>query len=209
LIPLDARRCVVRNYLDCDFVKSADSVRPGGLAAVIAREREVALRARRGDLYLGTSRSLSAGAKLVAEPTVEVEVHAALDAERPAGMQARAAAVAVAASIRDATVIAAIRLDCEPSGNGSSQVRVYRVQAESFHAGALAIIEELRQRIRDGRPFEALVREYWTPTGDWHLQEVLVPVLTVIEEVPPASERERYVPRWILYREDGERAQRL
>jgi hypothetical protein len=66
------------------------------------------------------------------------------------------------------------------------------------------VIEELRQRARDSR--KGLIAEYWRPSGIWHLWEILVPAVVVIEEVAPAAERETYVPRWVLYREDAERA---
>lgn len=92
----------------------------------------------------------------------------------------------------------------------AAAIRVYKVQLEPFHAGPLAVVEELCRRLQAGAPLEPLTREYWEPTaGIWHLTEVLAPALTVVEEVPPASEREVYVPRWVLYQRDCDRAQLL
>jgi hypothetical protein len=122
-------------------------------------------------------------------------------------MRRRVAAVPVAGSVRDATVIAAIRFEREPTVNSGLPLRVYRVQGEPFHSGPVAIIEELRQRVHGSR--KGLIGEYWMPSGGWYLWEVLVPSLVVIEEVAPASERETYMPRWLLYGKDVERARTL
>jgi hypothetical protein len=195
--------------LEMHSVNSTAGAGAGGLASVIAREREAALQTSRGDLYIGATRSLTLRARLVAGPACHPELDAVLDAARPAGKQGRAAALQVAASVRDATVFAAIRLPREAAADTPPPISVYRVQAKPFHTGPRAVIEELSRRIREGRPFEALAREYWTPTGIWHLREVLVPSLVVIEEVPPASEREIYVLRWVLLRKDDDRAQSL
>jgi hypothetical protein len=122
-------------------------------------------------------------------------------------MRRRVEGVPVAWSVRDATVIAAICFEQQLKVDSGLLPRVYRVQCEPFHSGPLAVIEELRHRARGLR--EGLMTEYWRPSGVWHLWEVLVPSLVVIEEVAPASERETYVPRWVLYREDSRRARMI
>jgi hypothetical protein len=171
----------------------------------MSREREVASQAAPRDLYYGTTRQLTLGMGLAAQAAA----HPELDAMATGGMRRRAGAVPVAGSIRDATVIAAIRAEVELKAVSSSQLRVYRVQGEPFHSGPMAIIEELCQRMRARGPRKELIREYWNPSGIWYLCEVLVPSLIVIEEVASASERDTYVPRWVLYREDAERARTL
>jgi hypothetical protein len=50
-------------------------------------------------------------------------------------------------SVRDATVIAAIRFEHELKVNSQLPLRVYRVQGELLHSGPLAVIEELQQRV--------------------------------------------------------------
>jgi hypothetical protein len=77
-------------------------------------------------------------------------------------MRRRVAAVPVASSVRDATVMAAIRFEHEPKENSGLPLRVYRVQGEPFHSGPLAVIEELQQHIRGSR--NGLIAEYWRPS---------------------------------------------
>jgi hypothetical protein len=175
-----------------------------------ARELEPASPAAARDFYYGTVRPLGVGTRLRAEPTADAELDALLDAARSPTADRRSCAVAAASSIKDATVIAAIRFDRSTAAEAScSRIRVFRVHLEAFHTAPFAVLEELSGRLRTGGSLEALVREYWEPTGLWHIREVLAPSLLVIEEVPPASGRETYVPRWVLYRKDGERARGL
>jgi hypothetical protein len=175
----------------------APAVHPGnGLAAVIRREQEAA-RGRPGEgLYYGSAAPLAPGTGLSGDPA-----RAGLT-----GLERWAAAVVVAWSIRDATVIAAVRFEHEVTAVPAPALRIYRVDAMPFHSGPLAVIQELYRR---GVPHDGLVREYWAPSDGWHIQEVLVPSLVVLEEVEPLSQREIYVPRWVLYRQDAERAQAL
>jgi hypothetical protein len=177
----------------------------GGLASVIAREREGTSQGLPADLHYGTPRVLTRGTQLDANVIEEP----AIDAAWPTDMQSRVGAVAVAASVRDATVIGAIRFERGRESPSLSWLHVYRVQAVPFHAGPLAVLRELGRRVRTGGSLESLVRQYWQPTGVWYIREVLVRSLVVIEEVPPASDRDAYVPRWVLYREDNERARAL
>lgn len=186
------------------------STESGGLASVISRERDLASQAPQADLHYGTTRQLPGGTRLDAE----LAAHPGLDeafAAGPAagGMEQRVSAVPVALGVRNATAIASIRLERGWTAEAPPRFYVYRVLGEPFHVGPLAVVEELCRRVQTGGPLESLVREYWKPTGIWYIQEVLVSSLVVIEEVPPASEREIYIPRWVLYREDLERAQML
>jgi hypothetical protein len=153
-------------------------------------------------LYYGTLEALTPGAP----PPVVADPHA-LSVD---GMERRLSVVPVAASIRDATVIALIRFEHELSATSSVHLRLYKVQATPLHIGPVAVVEELRQRLGAiGWRGDGLVQEYWSPSGIWHLREILVSSLVVVEEVAPASDREVYVARWVLYREDAERARLL
>jgi hypothetical protein len=150
---------------------------------------------RSATLYFGTTLPLVQGMGLAGDP----------DRGALSGLERWAAAVVVAWSVRDATVIAAVRFEHEADAP-VRPLRIYRVEAMPFHAGPLAVVEELRRR---GAPHESLVREYWSPSDGWHIQEVLAPSLVVLEEMAPVSQREIYVPRWVLYRQDTERARAL
>ena len=120
-------------------------------------------------------------------------------------------AVSAALSIKDATAIAAIRSYSHSAPVPHEAIRVYRAQLVPFHIGPVALIAELQNRLAGGRgaQVQAVIREYWEPTGTWHLQEVLTPSLTVIEEVPVTSERDVYKLRWVQYNQDCDRAQFL
>lgn len=163
---------------------------------------------QRRDFYYGTLTALTPRATLGPQSSADRAADAHLDAARPIPAGRRSAAVTAAGSVRDATVIAILRSG-QPDTIAPAAIRVYKVQLEPFHAGPLALVEELCRRMQAGAPVEPLIREYWEPTGIWHLTEVLALSLTVVEEVPPASEREVYVPRWVLYQRDCDRAQLL
>lgn len=138
--------------------------------------------------------------------SVDPQLAATLDEGRSPATPRRSASVAVGASLRDATVIAAIRGDESEVAGGASPVRFYRVHVVPTHTAPLAILEELRERMQAGGALDPLIREYWQPTGVWHIKEVLAGSLLVIAQVPAVSDREAYVPRWVLYRADRERA---
>jgi len=123
----------------------------------------------------------------------------------------RSEAVWAASSIRDATAIAAIRSYSRSAPIPHAYIHVYQVQLVPFHAGPVAVIEELQSRLLAGRQasLEPLIREYWEPMGTWNLQEILAASLTVLKEVPATTEREVYVRRWVHYNQDCERAQSL
>ena len=113
-----------------------------------------------------------------------------------------------AGGIRDATTFAAIQLYSWPPVPHSA-IHVYRVRLKAFHVGPAAVVEELQKRVTTGGELRQLVGEYWEPTGVWHLSELLAPWFSVIEEVPAALEREIYMPMWVSYCKDQERAQVL
>jgi hypothetical protein len=89
-------------------------------------------------------------------------------------------------------------------------IHVYRVDLQPFHVGPVAIIDELRARLEAGAGSLALlVRHYWERTGMWHIQEVVAPSMTVLKEVPAATERDIYIRRWVQYNLDPEQAAAL
>jgi hypothetical protein len=114
-----------------------------------------------------------------------------------------------AATITDATAIAAIRAYTPSTPIPHSAIRVYKVRLGCFHTAPVAVIVQICARLKAGAPVEGLVREYWAPAGRWLLNELLAPSFTVLNEVPAASERDTYLPRWVHYNEDCERAQLL
>lgn len=136
---------------------------------------------------------------------------ALLDAHRPLGMLPRSTSVWAASSIRDATALAAIHSHSRTAPVAHERIRVYRVELTPFHMGPLAVIDELQARLEaaSAATIEPLVAEYWAPSGAWHVQELLTHSLTVLEEVPAASERDIYIHRWVHYHQDRERAQSL
>lgn len=172
-------------------------------------ERGISSESALSELYYGTTRELALGMSLDAELSTDSELDTRLDAVRPSGAPSRAASIPVAASIKEATVIADIRSGRRHDREDTWCVRVYRVQAAPFQGCPLAVLEELRRRSRAGGLLDALIREYWQPTGLWHIRELLAAAVRVIAEVPPASDRETYIPRWVLYRQDRERADAL
>ena len=105
--------------------------------------------------------------------------------------------------------MAAIRAYKVPREVPHSAIRVYQVQIPPIHVAPLAILEEIQNRLMRGDSVQPLIREYWAPTGHWHLREILAPYLVVEQEIAPVSEAEAYVPRWVQYKEDRERAQVL
>jgi hypothetical protein len=156
--------------------------------------------------YYGTEMSLATGATVDPETSAYSRAYAALDAGRPATSGLRAGSVWAAMSIKDATAIAAIRSYVRSTPKPHSLIRVYRVELVPFHAAPLAILAELQSRLATGTPFHPLVREYWEPTGVWHLMEALAPTLTVMEVVTPATEADIHTRRWLHYNRDCKRA---
>lgn len=163
------------------------------------------------DLFHGTLSPLTPGTTLVCEAVGSPGAALWLDAGRQATAGLRSRAVWAAEGIRDATAIAAIRVYSRSLPVPHEALHVYRVELAPFHVGPLAIIEELERRFvtQQSGAADALIREYWAPTGVWHLREVLAPSLTILEEVPATSERDLYIRRWVEYNKDRERVQLL
>lgn len=163
------------------------------------------------EFFLGTLDQFLPRTALGPAPTSDREAELRVDAGRPAAAGLRSTAVWAAGSIRDATAIAAIHAYTPSTAIPHEAIRVYRVDLAPFHVGPLVLIEEIRRRLAEGRSesIEALIREYWAPTGTWHIQEVIAPSLTILEEVPATSERDVYVRRWVQYNLDRERAEAL
>lgn len=163
------------------------------------------------ECYWGTLVGVAAGATLTPDPVVSGSAEARIDIGRVEGAPLRSKAVWAALSIQDATAIAAIWSYSRTVPVPHEAIRVYRVEIESFHIGPVAIIAELRGRLEMGgaMSLDLLVRQYWEPTGTWRVQEVLAPSMTVLEEVPAATERDIYIRRWVQYNQDRERAAAL
>ena len=141
------------------------------------------------------------------EPCFAGAAEACLDVGRSEGAGLRSKAVWAAPSIRDATAIAAIRAYSRTAPVPHEAIHVYRVDLKPFHAGPVALIEELRFRLEAGAgDLQPLARHYWAPTGIWHVQEFIAPSMTILEEVPAATERDVYIRRWVQYNLDRERA---
>ena len=180
----------------------------------------IALAAERGrdsvqegppQFFHGTLTPLAPGTTLGAPSVVATVAESRLEAGRLTGAGLRSAAIWAARSLRDATAIVAIRAYSPSTATPHEAIRVYRVGLNPFHVGPLAAIEEIERRLesRQDKGAEALVREYWEPTGVWYIQEVLARSLTILEEVPATSERDLYVRRWVQYNQDRERAEGL
>jgi hypothetical protein len=163
------------------------------------------------EFYYGTTSAVTPGAAIVPGASTRTDVEAALGAGRQSGTLCRCMSVSAAASIKDATAIAAIRSYSRSAPVPHEAIHVYRVQLVPFHIGPVAILGELRNRLAAGMTAQTgpVIREYWEPTGTWYLQEVLAPSLTVLKEVPAATERDVYKLRWVHYNQDCERAQFL
>lgn len=161
------------------------------------------------ECYHGTIQSLVPGATLRLDASEHTEADKLLDAGRPTSSGGRSSCVWASPNVREATAIASIHARWRGDSIPHLAIRVYRVRLERFHSGPVAIIEELQQRLLTGAPVEQLIREYWNPTGAWHVTEVLASHLTVEAEVAPASEAQVYIPRWVWYNEDRKRARAL
>ena len=163
------------------------------------------------DFYYGTLSSVRPGATITAGSPARTDANVVLDAGRQPNTVCRCRSVSAALSIKEATAIAAIRSYSHSAPVPHAAIRVYRAKLAPIHIGPVAIMDELQNRLATGRGtrVEPVIREYWEPTGIWHLKEVLSPSLTVIEEVPATTEGDVYKLRWVQYNQDCERAQFL
>ena len=159
--------------------------------------------------YHGTISPLVPGMTLSPQTYADSGADSILDAARLTKDGLRADVVWAAATVTDATAMAAIRAYKVSPRLPHTSIRVYQVQLAPLHVAPLAILEEVRSRLLRGDSLQSLVQEYWAPTGHWHLREILAPYLAVGQEIAPASEAQTYVPRWVRYNEDCERAQLL
>lgn len=163
-----------------------------------------------GEYYFGTLEQLAVGHLLEPNPLPAGSAEAHLDSGRAVDAGLRSKAVWAASSIRDATAIAAIRSYSRVAPVPHEALHVYRVDLQPFHAGPVAIIEEMQSRLEAGEAgLEQLVCQYWEPTAAWHIQELIAPSLRVLEKVPTATERDVYIRRWVQYNQDRQRAEVL
>jgi hypothetical protein len=159
--------------------------------------------------YYGTLESWVSGAVVGPRASVYSDAETILDGGRSAGAGLRSTAVWAAAGVNEATAIAALRAYKPGAPASHSAIRVYQVQMEPLHTAPVVILEEVQRRLAEGIAVHSLVEEYWRPTGTWHLKEILARFMLVEEEVRPASEAATYIPRWVWYDEDLERARAL
>lgn len=66
---------------------------------------------------------------------------------------------------------------------GVGDFRIYKVNMPKFSVGPFCITHEISARIRDGRPYDPLISEYWTGDRDWNFLEYFGPQFTVLELV--------------------------
>jgi hypothetical protein len=162
--------------------------------------------------YYGTIGPAMPGATIAPGYCGWADAEALLNASGPPNGPCRSTAVRAASSKPDAAAIAAIYSYSRTEPVPHDAIHVYRVQLAPFHIGPVALIDELQNRLAavgGAGLCEALIREYWEPTGIWHVREVLAPSLTILEEVPATSERDVYLRRWVHFNLDGERARAL
>jgi hypothetical protein len=160
------------------------------------------------EFFHGTPEALAIGAVMGPEAFAPDPVNTLLDSGRAAGRGQRAGAIWVAASVVEATAIAVIRGQQEPVAAALAAIRMYRVRLIPFHRGPVAVLHVLREPV-GATAIPRLVGEYWQPSGQWWLQELLTPSMRVLEQVAPASERDIYLKRWVHYHQDWERAAAL
>jgi hypothetical protein len=140
------------------------------------------------------------------------EAERALDTGRAPTMALRSSAAWAASTIRDATAIIALRVYSPLAPVPHDALHVYRVQLTPIHIGPAAVIDVLGERLEaaaSSAAIEALIGEYWRPTGIWHLQEILAERLAILEEVPATPYRDVYLRRWVHYNLDRQRAASL
>jgi len=98
---------------------------------------------------------------------------AALDQARPTDAQSRSTCLFAAES-----PIAC----CEfMRAQGVGDFRIYKVKMPKFSNGPFCIIHQISARIQDGRPYDALISEYWTGDRDWNFLEYFGPQFSVLE----------------------------
>ena len=158
------------------------------------------------EFFHGSLRALDVGAVVGAEVRTHDPLDPLLDASRALEHGQRGRAIWVAASIVEATAIAAIQH--YPARVPPEAIFVYRVRLIPFHSGPVALRDALRALPEPGSvdAQARLIDEYWHPSGQWWVREVLTPSMRVLEQVPAASEREIYLTRWVRYNQDRERA---
>jgi hypothetical protein len=187
---------------DCELSVAAQRSHP-------RRRTNLSVASRKTVFYYGTATPAVVGSRIRADPGSGSIADALLDVGRMPSAGTKRAAVLAARSIRDATVIAAVRAYTGTTVLPHSAIHVYRVELAPFHSAPVAVYEEIRRRVALGYSIELLLREYWRPTGLWHLQEALAPELIVLEEVPAASEADCFIAHWTHYSDDCDRAELL
>lgn len=185
---------------DCESAVTAERSHPRRRTCLSVASRESAF-------YYGTLAPVVVGSRIGPALGSGSIADVILDAGRMPSAGTKSRAVLAARSVRDATVLAAIRAHTNVPRH--SAIHVYRVELAPFHSAPTAVYEEICRRGLLGFSVEPLVREYWHPTGLWYLQEALAQELIVLEEVPAASEADCLIARWIHYSDDCERAESL
>ena len=187
---------------DCESAVAAERSHPRRRTCLSVASRESAF-------YYGTLVPVVVGSRIGPALGSGSIADVILDAGRMPSAGTKSRAVLAARSVRDATVLAAIRAHTGATALPHSAIHVYRVELAPFHSAPVAVYEEICRRGPLGFGVQPLVREYWHPTGLWYLQEALARELIVLEEVPAATEADCRIARWIHYSDDCERAESL
>lgn len=138
-------------------------------------------------------------------PPLYPNIGTALDPCRLPGMPLRVNGVFAAETIVAATAfLLAEEVPIEA-------IRVYEVIMPVSHRGPFAVVSQIERRFSAGRPYQALVDEYWKPSRDWMFWEHFGPNFTVIKQVTTVSAPEAYAfsIRYQNPNGDFEQAQRI
>jgi hypothetical protein len=133
----------------------------------------------------------------------EAEV-ALLEASRPAHAPSRTRCVFAT----EKAVAAAAYLEGQGVPVGAIK-RMYQVEMATSFRAPMRMVAELKLRLKEVRPTDAVVAEYWAPGHEWEFYEHFGPSFTVVGEVPWPSYRDVYGFGQRIYPEEVARSRRL
>jgi hypothetical protein len=136
-------------------------------------------------LYHATRRILTSGTTVTASGRAWYpEVAKVLDATRPPAFPERAACV-----FATDTQVSAMAFAEAQEPNDVRPIHLYEVRFRGVtHTGPMALVHAIRDKMEANLRVDSLAREYWAPTLDWSLLEVIGEEFEVVQEVPaPAT----------------------